>query len=270
MVAANASRLRSFSPAGEEHGRRPQPDPSSPRPPRGPRARAAAGVAPAATRAQARAWRRCPRDREQGRHYGASGRRLDRSPRWKRGSGLRRRDDGGGRDEGPGGGAREAGTGEGASAAGRAAGPGRVSLLPEGGAPEVRGPTLSRAPRCGPGSRWAARAALRGASYLCCPCLCRPPSCCGAVAGERPVAKLGHGVLTPSSSAASRPWRMGGSESRGKETLGRESGEGTLRARAPPAPARTLGRSEARIRARDPFSRVGGFSLFCPVPSPEP
>lgn len=176
----------------------------------------------------------------------------------------------GGRDEGPGGGAREAGTGEGASAAGRAAGPGRVSLLPEGGAPEVRGPTLSRAPRCGPGSRWAARAALRGASYLCCPCLCRPPSCCGAVAGERPVAKLGHGVLTPSSSAASRPWRMGGSESRGKETLGRESGEGTLRARAPPAPARTLWRSEARICARDPFSRVGGFSLFCPVPSPEP
>lgn len=270
MVAANASRLRSFSAAGEEHGRRPQPDPSSPRPPRGPRARAAAGVAPAATRAQARAWRRCPRDREQGRHYGASGRRLDRSPRWKRGSGLRRRDDGGGRDEGPGGGAREAGTGEGASAAGRAAGPGRVSLLPEGGAPEVRGPTLSRAPRCGPGSRWAARAALRGASYLCRPCLCRPPSCCGAVAGERPVAKLGHGVLTPSSSAASRPWRMGGSESRGKETLGRESGEGTLRARAPPAPARTLWRSEARICARDPFSRVGGFSLFCPVPSPEP
>ncbi|XP_061238439.1 uncharacterized protein LOC133227675 isoform X2 [Bos javanicus] len=43
----------------------------------------------------------------------------------------------GGRDEGPGGGAREAGTGEGASAAGRAAGPGRVSLLPEGGAPEL-------------------------------------------------------------------------------------------------------------------------------------
>lgn len=159
-----------------------------------------------------------------------------------------------GRDEGPGGGAREAGTGEGASAAGRAAGPGRVSLLPEGGAPEVRGPTLPRAPRCGPGSRWAARVALRGASYLCCPCLCRPPSCCGAVAGERPVAKLGHGVLTPSSSAASRPWRMGGSESRGKETLGRGSGEGTLRARAPPAPARTLWRSEARSVPATPLA----------------
>ena len=86
-------------------------------------------------------------------------------------------------------------------------------------------------------------------------CLCRPPSCCGAVAGERPVAKLGHGVLTPSSPAASRPWGMGGSESRGKETSGRGAGEGTLRARAPPAPARTLWRSEARIRARDPFSR---------------
>lgn len=166
MVAANASRLRSFSPAGEEHGRRPQPDPSSPRPPRGPRARAAAGVAPAATRAQARAWRRCPRDREQGRHYGASGRRLDRSPRWKRGSGLRRRDDGGGRDEGPGGGAREAGTGEGASAAGRAAGPGRVSLLPEGGAPEVRGPTLSRAPGAARGR--GGRRGLRFAVPLTC------------------------------------------------------------------------------------------------------
>lgn len=121
-----------------------------------------------------------------------------------------------------------------------------------------------------PGRRGGVEPEQLPAWPLCCPCLCRPPSCCGAVAGERPVAKLGHGVLTPSSSAASRPWRMGGSESRGKETLGRGSGEGTLRARAPPAPARTLWRSEARIRARDPFSRVGGFSLFCPVPSPEP
>ena len=61
---------RGFGAAGEEPARLWRPDRSSRRPAPGPTAREAAGVAPAATRARSRDWRRRPRDREQGRHYG--------------------------------------------------------------------------------------------------------------------------------------------------------------------------------------------------------
>ena len=137
------------------------------------------------------------------------------------------------RDEDRGGGAREQEPGRGPPRQGGRRGlPGsafslRVGIQRQGVPLCPEPPGTNR-----PGSRRAARAALRSASYLC--CLCRPPSCCGAVTGERPVAKLGGGVLTPSSPAASRLWRMGGSEPRGRRPWGGGGGKERPERACPP------------------------------------
>lgn len=168
---------------------------------------AAAGMAPAARRAQAGVWRRDPRDREQGRHYRPPRQRLGRNPRWNRDSVPRGWDEGRWGKE-PGGGAGPAGTGrgqgvgrEGCGSRGRRPSP--QSLRPAAGAPDRGEPSPTRCLPARPGSRRSARAA----SYLCASCLYRPPFCAEPVAREMTVVNRGRGVLAPAAPAASRAER---------------------------------------------------------------